>query len=193
MRSHKSWKIIIKWLQWIFQMKLSNDFVTTVRRSWPANQVQCLPNDISTWQVTNHSSHRLLKTCSHIPGLCKEDVYVSVANICSHIYSRSFMVICFVFLFMFNYISFIMVLLHCPNYFPLASLHSANPTISGNAPNIVHAHGSGVLVIWLLHFLYYTLHSNGYSVTTYLYFLIPSPPHPLPYTPLPSDNHQNAL
>ena len=26
-----------------------------------------------------------------------------------------------------------------------------------------------------------------------LYFLIPSPPHPLPQTPLPSGNHKNAL
>ena len=35
--------------------------------------------------------------------------------------------------------------------------------------------------------------SHGYSVTTYLYFLIPSPLHPLPHTLLPSGNHQNTL
>ena len=34
---------------------------------------------------------------------------------------------------------------------------------------------------------------HGYSVTTYLYFLIPSPLHPLPHTLLPSGNHQNTL
>ena len=30
-------------------------------------------------------------------------------------------------------------------------------------------------VLWLLHFLYCTVHSHGYSVTVYLYFLLPSP------------------
>ena len=39
--------------------------------------------------------------------------------------------------------------------------------------------------------LYFT--SHGYSVTTYLYFLISSPLHPFPHNPLPSGNHQNAL
>ena len=46
---------------------------------------------------------------------------------------------------------------------------------------------------WLLHFLYCTLHLHGYSVTTYLYFLISSPLHPFSLTPLPSGNHQNAF
>ena len=35
--------------------------------------------------------------------------------------------------------------------------------------------------------------SHGYSVTTYLYFLIPSPLHPFSPTPLPSGNHQNVF
>ena len=35
--------------------------------------------------------------------------------------------------------------------------------------------------------LYFT--SHGYSVTTYLYFLIPSPLHPFSPIPLPSGNH----
>ena len=38
--------------------------------------------------------------------------------------------------------------------------------------------------IWLLHFLYCTLHPHGYSVTSSLYFLIPSPLHP--FSPPPS-------
>ena len=44
-----------------------------------------------------------------------------------------------------------------------------------------------------LHFLFCTLRTHGYSVTIYLYFLIPSHLHPVPYMPLPSSNHQNAL
>ena len=35
--------------------------------------------------------------------------------------------------------------------------------------------------------------SHGYSVTTYLYFLIPLALHPFPHSPLPSGNHQNTL
>ena len=41
-------------------------------------------------------------------------------------------------------------------------------------------------------FPYCSLHPQGYSVTTYLY-LIPSPLHPFPPTPLVSGKHQNAL
>ena len=73
------------------------------------------------------------------------------------------------------------------------SLHSAPLTPSGNPPTIVHTHGSCTYVLWLLHFLCCTLHPHPYSVTTYLYFLIPLPPHPFPHTTLPSGNHQNAL
>ena len=36
--------------------------------------------------------------------------------------------------------------------------------------------------LWLLRFLYCTLYPHGYSVTTYLYFLIPSPLHPFLHT-----------
>ena len=42
-------------------------------------------------------------------------------------------------------------------------------------------------------FLYCNLHPHGNFVTTNLYFLIPSPLHPFPYTPLPSGNNQNTL
>ena len=38
-------------------------------------------------------------------------------------------------------------------------------------------------VLWLLHSLYCTLHPPGYSVTTHLYYLIPSPLHPVPQHP----------
>ena len=37
------------------------------------------------------------------------------------------------------------------------------------------------------------LHPHGYSVTAYLYFLIPSPLHLFLHIPLPSGNHHNAL
>ena len=72
-----------------------------------------------------------------------------------------------------------------------APLHPAPPTPSGNSPTIVRVHGSCVWVLWLLHFLYCSLHPHGYSVTTYLYFLIPSPLHPFPHSPLPPGNYQN--
>ena len=66
--------------------------------------------------------------------------------------------------------------------FPLCPpLHPAPPTPSGNPHTIVHAHGSCVQVLWLLHFLYCTFHSCGCSVTTYLYSLSPSPLHPFPH------------
>ena len=48
-------------------------------------------------------------------------------------------------------------------------------------------------ILWLLHFLYCTLHPHGYSVTTYLYFLTPSPLHPFSPTTLSSGNCQNIL
>ena len=64
---------------------------------------------------------------------------------------------------------------------------------SDNSPTIVHVHGSCVLVLWLCHFLHCTVYPHGYSVSTYLYFLIPSPHHPFPHTPSQSVNHQNTL
>ena len=67
------------------------------------------------------------------------------------------------------------------------------PTLPHNPHTTVHVHGSCIWVLWLLHCLYCTCHPHGDSVTTYLYFLIPSPLHPFPYSPLPSDNHQNTL
>ena len=67
---------------------------------------------------------------------------------------------------------------------PSGPLHSAPPTPSGNPPIIVFVHGSYIYVLCLFHFLYCTLYPHSYSVTTYLYFLIPSPLHP--FFPSPS-------
>ena len=67
--------------------------------------------------------------------------------------------------FFFQIIFYWLCYCSCPN-FPLS------PTPSGNAPAIVHVHGSCLQVLWLLRFLWCTLHCHGYSVTIYLYFLI---------------------
>ena len=81
----------------------------------------------------------------------------------------------------------------CLSIFPFSPLHPAPSTPSGNPPTIVHVHGSCVQVLWQLHFLHCTLHPHSCSITTSLYFLIPSPLHPLPNTPLPFGNYQNAF
>ena len=85
------------------------------------------------------------------------------------------------------------MLLELSQFSPFVPIHPASPTPSGNPPTIGHIHGSCIQVLWLLHLLYCTLHPHGYSITTYLHFLIPSPPHPFPHTLLPSGNHQNPL
>ena len=74
----------------------------------------------------------------------------------------------------------------CPKFSAFAPLHPALLTLSGNPHTIVHVYGLCIQVLWLLDILYCTSHSHGYSLTTYLYFWIPSPLHPFPYTPLPS-------
>ena len=50
-----------------------------------------------------------------------------------------------------------------------------------------------VCKFWLLHFLYCTVHPHGYSISTCLYFLIPSPLHPFPHIPPSNWPHQNIL
>ena len=92
------------------------------------------------------------------------------------------------FIYFLNCILLIMVL-QLSQFSLFVPLYPAPPTPSGSTHSIVHVHGSCVWVLWLLHFLYCTSHPHGYSVTTYFYFLIPSPLHPFPYTPLPSGNH----
>ena len=61
---------------------------------------------------------------------------------------------------------------------PLVPLHFNTPHSLMQPQMIVHVHGSCIKVLRLLHFLYCTLHPHGYSVMTYLYFLIPSALHP---------------
>ena len=63
-----------------------------------------------------------------------------------------------------NYILLIMLLL-LSQFFPLCSPHQEPLTSSGNPHPFIHVHGSCMQVPWLLHFLYSTLHPQGYSVT----------------------------
>ena len=93
----------------------------------------------------------------------------------------------YVFLFLIDYITVVLI------FFPFAPFHPVPTTPSSNPPIIVHVHGLCIETLWLLHFLHCTLYPHGYSVTTYLYFLIPSSLHPFPHTPLTSGNHQNIL
>ena len=92
----------------------------------------------------------------------------------------------------FNYILLIM-LLHLSWFFPLCPLSTQQPTLPQAIPPVLFMSMGPGYVFWPLHFLYCTLHPHGYSVTTYLYFLILSPLYPFPYSPLPSGSHQNAL
>ena len=70
-------------------------------------------------------------------------------------------------------------------------LHSTQPPLLPHTiPTPLFMSTFHAQVLWLLHFLYWTLHPHGYSVTTYLCFLIPSPLHPFSYTLLPFGNHQ---
>ena len=84
------------------------------------------------------------------------------------------------------------MLLHLSQFSLFTHFHPA-PPLPQEIPTILHVHVSCIYVLWLLHSLYCTVHPHGYSVNTYLYFLIPSPLHPFPHTPFPSGNHQNAL
>ena len=52
----------------------------------------------------------------------------------------------------------LIMLLQLFRFSPFASLQPSPLIHSGNPPTIVHVHGSCVLVLWLLHLLYYTLH-----------------------------------
>ena len=71
----------------------------------------------------------------------------------------------------------------CPDFTPFTPPPPSTPLPSDNPLTIVHVHGSHVQVLWLLNSLCCTLHPHGYSVTTYLYVLISSPPHPFPPPP----------
>ena len=77
-----------------------------------------------------------------------------------------------------------------PSLSPLPSNHHS---LRQSIPTLLFmSMGHTFKFFWLLRFLYCTLIPHGYSVTTYLYFLIPLPLHPFS-PPLPSGNHQNAL
>ena len=59
-----------------------------------------------------------------------------------------------------------------------------SPIPYGKHPTpLFHVHGSGIEVLWLLPFLYCTLYPHGYSASTNLYFLIPSPLYLFPHIP----------
>ena len=66
---------------------------------------------------------------------------------------------------------------------PLTPSTQPPNTPSDNPYTIVH--GPCMYVLWLLCSLCFTLHPYDYSVTTNLYFLIPSPFPPSPPTPSP--------
>ena len=80
------------------------------------------------------------------------------------------------YLFILNCI-FLLFYFSCPNFSAFVPLHTApaTHTPSGNPYTLVHVHGSCIYVLWLLYFLYCTVHPRDYSLTTNLYFLIPSP------------------
>ena len=77
--------------------------------------------------------------------------------------------------------------------FPLCSPPPSTTHSLRQSHTIVHVHVSCVQLLWLLHFLYCTLHPHGYSVTTSLYILIPSPLHSFPLYLSPCGNHQSPL
>ena len=95
----------------------------------------------------------------------------------------------FLFIFIFTILNYISCSYSCPNFPPLPpSTHSLR-----QSPH--HCSCPWIIPINSLAtpfpILYFT--SHGYSVATYLYFLIPSPLYPFFHTPLPSGNHQNIL
>ena len=60
-------------------------------------------------------------------------------------------------------------------FFPLCHpLPRCPPTPSGYPHTIVHVHGSCKYILWLLYSICCTLYPHDYSVTTNLYFLVPS-------------------
>ena len=95
--------------------------------------------------------------------------------------------------FHFKYILLIM-LLQLSQFFPLcpnppSTLHSLTQSpYFCSFPLVMHV-SSVATPFPILYFI----SPHGYSVTTYLYFLILSPLHPFPHTLPSSANHQNAL
>ena len=119
-------------------------------------------------------------------------LHPTASNSCQHlcvalVFSGFFLIFVY-FIFIFNYIILTM-LLPLSWFFLLWSPSTQQPTPSG----LHHCSCPWVMLVSsLLHFLDCTLHPRGYFVTTYLYFVIPSPLHPFPHTPA-SGSHQNTL
>ena len=91
--------------------------------------------------------------------------------------SHSFAFLCY----FLNYILLFMLLQ--PSQFPppFVPLHPVLPTTSANPHTVGHAHRLCIYVLWLLYSLCCTLYPHDYSVSTNLYFLIPSHCSPIPW------------
>ena len=148
----------------------------------------------------NHPDSRNLGTCLPIqlclrwPGnLGKSQPWVTISSFSNtgklnqrfseFQNSTSLEFILYTFFLLFNYVLLIM-LLQLSQFFPLCP--PAQP------PTIVHVCGS-VCKFFGCSISCTVLTSPRLVCDYYLYFLIPSPPHPVPHTPLPSGNHQNSV
>ena len=86
------------------------------------------------------------------------------------------------------------MLLQLSQFSPLCLPSTQHPPLpQATHPPLFMSTGHAYKLFGYSHFLYCTLHPHGYSVTTYLYFLIPSALHPFSPTPSPSGSHQNTL
>ena len=96
----------------------------------------------------------------------------------------------FKFYFLFILISFYCLCYYnCPYFPPLPQSHSTPIPLAIHTPLFISMdHACN----FFGYSISYTLYPHGYSVTIYLFFLMPSPLHPFPNTPLPSGNHQNT-
>ena len=85
------------------------------------------------------------------------------------------------------------MLLQLSQFTPFVSLHPAPHSIRQSPHQCQCPWDMHIYVFWLLYSLGCTLHPHDYSVTTNLYFLIPSHFSPIPMTHLSCSNHQNIL
>ena len=94
--------------------------------------------------------------------------------------------------FLLNYILLIM-LLQLSQFFPCCPPHIA-PSTPQAIPTPLFMSMGHAYKFFGYSISYTVLYiPHGYSVSTNLYFLIPSPLHPFPQTPLPFGNHPNIL
>ena len=139
---------------------------------WPCNPGMCPEQELNQQPFALQNDAQLSPTSQDMQG---------------YFVLRKWSCLSFIVLFLFTYfpsthIFFVVVVVFywlcyysCPDFSPLCPPPPSIPYLVRHLPTIVHVHGSCVYVLWLLHFLYCTLHPHGNSVTTYLYFLIPSP------------------